>query len=113
MPHLRKIIYYTAVKYGGQIEWEILWRKYKECKNAAEREKIISALGATRDKNVLKRWEVQNPHYSFIPSFIHSCMLSCTYLLRTELGKPDLRMTMIMTMMVIILSNLIREISQK
>lgn len=55
MPHLRKIIYYTAVKYGGQIEWEILWRKYKECKNAAEREKIISALGTTRDKNVLKR----------------------------------------------------------
>ncbi|CAH3110477.1 unnamed protein product [Pocillopora meandrina] len=55
MSHLRKIIYYTAVKYGGQIEWEILWRKYKECKNAAEREKIISALGATRDKNVLKR----------------------------------------------------------
>ncbi|PFX20498.1 Endoplasmic reticulum aminopeptidase 1 [Stylophora pistillata] len=55
VPHLRKTVYYTAVKYGGQIEWEILWTKYKECKNAAEREKIIFALGATRVKNLLKR----------------------------------------------------------
>ena len=37
------------------MEWNILWRKYTECKNAAEREKIISALGAARDKDVLHR----------------------------------------------------------
>ena len=37
------------------MEWNILWRKYAECKNAADREKIISALGAARDKGVLQR----------------------------------------------------------
>lgn len=56
-PHLRKIVYFTAIKYGGDMEWEFLWRKYKECKNAAEREKIISALGAARNEKVLQRYE--------------------------------------------------------
>ena len=55
MPHLRKIVYLTAIKYGGHNEWEFLWRKYKHCKNAAEREKIISALCTARSKDVLQR----------------------------------------------------------
>ena len=56
-PHLRKIVYFAAIKYGGEEEWEFLWRKYEGCKNAAEREKIISALGAARKKDALIRWE--------------------------------------------------------
>jgi len=55
VPHLRKIVYFTAIKYGGHTEWEFLWRKYKDCKNAAEREKIISALCTARNKDVLQR----------------------------------------------------------
>ena len=55
VPHLRKIVYFTAIKYGGDTEWEFLWRKYKDCKNAAEKEKTISALCATRNKDVLQR----------------------------------------------------------
>ena len=58
MPHLRKIVYFTAIKYGGHTEWEFLWRKYKDCKNAAEREKVISALCAARNKDVLQRYEL-------------------------------------------------------
>ena len=55
-PHLRKIVYLAAIKYGGDMEWEFLWRKYEGCKNAAEREKFIYALGATRNKDALIRW---------------------------------------------------------
>ena len=58
MPHLRKIVYFTAIKYGGHTEWEFLWRKYKDCKNAAEREKVLSALCAARNKDVLQRYEL-------------------------------------------------------
>ena len=56
-PHLRKTVYFTALKYGGNKEWEFLWRKYKQCKDAAEREKMIFALGASKNKHVLHRYE--------------------------------------------------------
>ena len=58
MPHLRKMVCCSAIKYGGHAEWEFLWRKYKDCKNAAEREKIISALCVARNKDVLERYEL-------------------------------------------------------
>lgn len=58
MPHLRKMVCGSAIKYGGHAEWQFLWRKYKDCKNAAEREKIISALCVARNKDVLERYEL-------------------------------------------------------
>ncbi|CAH3161876.1 unnamed protein product [Porites lobata] len=53
--HLRKTMYIAAVKYGGEREWEFFWRKYKQCKNAAQREKIITALGSAKSKQLLHR----------------------------------------------------------
>ena len=56
--HLRKAMYIAAVKYGGEKEWEFFWRKYKQCKNAAQREKIITALGSAKGKQLLHRYGV-------------------------------------------------------
>ena len=56
--HLRKTMYIAAVKYGGEKEWEFFWRKYKQCKNAAQREKIITALGSAKSKQLLHRYVV-------------------------------------------------------
>ena len=71
MPHLRKIVYFTAIKYGGHAEREFLLRKYKYCKNAAEREKVISALCAARNKDVLQRYELSllNILYAEVKTF--------------------------------------------
>ena len=55
--HLRKTMYIAAVKYGGEKEWEFFWRKYKQCKNAAQREKIITALGSAKSKQLLHRFK--------------------------------------------------------
>lgn len=49
------------------MEWELLWRKYKDCKNVAEREKIISALCAARNKDILQRWELSLARILYIP----------------------------------------------
>ena len=56
--HLRQTMYIAAVKYGGEKEWEFFWRKYKQCKNAAQREKIITALGSAKSKQLLHRYGV-------------------------------------------------------
>jgi len=54
-PHLRKNVYFTATKYGGNKQWEFLWKKFKDSKMATEREKMIPALGATTSKDMLHR----------------------------------------------------------
>ena len=51
-------MYIAAVKYGGEKEWGFFWRKYKQCKNAAQREKIITALGSAKSKQLLHRYGV-------------------------------------------------------
>lgn len=54
-PHLRKTVYVAAIRHRGAMEWKFLREKYKGCKDAAEREKMISALGAARSKDKLHR----------------------------------------------------------
>ena len=49
--HLRKTMYIAAVKYGGEKEWEFFWRKYKQCKNAAQRKKLSPPLGQLKVNN--------------------------------------------------------------
>ena len=64
--HLRKTMYIAAVKYGGEREWEFFWRKYKQCKNAAQREKIITALGSAKSKQLLHRYGIHFEYSTFL-----------------------------------------------
>ena len=59
-------MYIAAVKYGGEKEWEFLWRKYKQCKNAAQREKIITALGSAKSKQLLHRYGIHFEYSTFL-----------------------------------------------
>lgn len=46
---LRSVVYCSAVKVGGEPTWEFLWKRYLAANVAAEKGKLLSALGCTRE----------------------------------------------------------------
>lgn len=56
VPDLRSSIYCTAIKYGGQWEWDFAWRMSFNMTTAQDRDVLLSALGCARDPWLLIRY---------------------------------------------------------
>ncbi|KAL9980512.1 hypothetical protein ACROYT_G009112 [Oculina patagonica] len=54
-PHIRDIVYNTAIKFGGIEEWEFMWQRYQNSVDATEKSRILSALTATKEPWLLER----------------------------------------------------------
>lgn len=53
---LRKIIYCTVIRHGGQEEWDYLWSMYKKSNVASEKATIMQSLSCTREVWLLQRF---------------------------------------------------------
>ena len=53
-PHIRTMVYHTAVKYGGAEEWNFLWNRFSKSIDATERGKIMYALAGSREPYLIK-----------------------------------------------------------
>ena len=54
-PDLRGTTYCTAVKYGGQAEWEFAYQMSKNVTSAQHRDSLLSAMGCSREPWILMR----------------------------------------------------------
>lgn len=52
---LKTLIYCQAIKYGGADEFDFLWERYQRSNVAAEKAKILSALGCSTETWLLNR----------------------------------------------------------
>ncbi|KAH1005675.1 aminopeptidase N [Dendroctonus ponderosae] len=53
---LRSAVYCTALKNGGENEWNFLWNKYQQSNVATERNSLLNVLGCTREIWLLSRY---------------------------------------------------------
>ncbi|KAG5885709.1 hypothetical protein JTB14_037729 [Gonioctena quinquepunctata] len=56
LPNLREIVYCTAIREGGEIEWDFAYKKYMESNSPSEQNTLLDALGCTRLRWLLSRY---------------------------------------------------------
>ncbi|XP_037093237.1 aminopeptidase N-like [Pollicipes pollicipes] len=54
--NLKARVYCTAIREGGEDEWEFAWGRYKAANVASEKSRLLSALGCSREIWVLSRY---------------------------------------------------------
>jgi hypothetical protein len=59
-------VYCTAIRVGGQDEWDFAWQRYRKTNVGSERDILLGALGCSRETWILSRYycAVINIHYS-------------------------------------------------
>lgn len=55
-PNLKSIVYCTALKVGGQDEWEFAWQRYINSNVGSEKEILLSAMGCSKETWILSRY---------------------------------------------------------
>jgi aminopeptidase N len=55
-PEARETVYCTAIKYGGVREWDFAWQMALNVPSSQQREKLIAAMGCTREPWILIRY---------------------------------------------------------
>ncbi|XP_076247540.1 suppressor of ER stress-induced death isoform X2 [Calliopsis andreniformis] len=55
-PNLKAVVYCTAIRVGGQSEWEFAWQRYLETNVGSEKDLLLHALGCTREIWLLNRY---------------------------------------------------------
>lgn len=58
---LRSVVYCTAIRNGGDKEWNFLWNRYTKSNVGTEKTLILSALGCSREIWLLQRYFKKNP----------------------------------------------------
>lgn len=53
---LKPVIYCTAIRYGGEKEWDFLWEQYLKSNIATQKSTLLHALGCTRELWLLNRF---------------------------------------------------------
>lgn len=53
---LRSVVYCTAIRHGGDREWQFLWERYSKSNVGTEKTLILSALGCSREIWLLQRY---------------------------------------------------------
>ncbi|CAB3360791.1 Hypothetical predicted protein [Cloeon dipterum] len=54
--NLKSVIYCTAIKHGGQREWDFLWERYQKSNVGSERDLMLTSLGCSREIWLLNRY---------------------------------------------------------
>ncbi|CAL7935732.1 unnamed protein product [Xylocopa violacea] len=55
-PNLKMVVYCTAIRVGGQVEWDFAWQRYLETNVGSEKDLLLHALGCTREMWLLSRY---------------------------------------------------------
>ncbi|CAK9804071.1 Aminopeptidase N [Anthophora plagiata] len=55
-PNLKAVVYCTAIRVGGQVEWDFAWERYLETNVGSEKDLLLRALGCTRESWLLNRY---------------------------------------------------------
>lgn len=55
-PNLKGVVYCTAIRMGGQIEWDFAWQRYRATNVGSEKDLLLQALGCTRETWLLNRY---------------------------------------------------------
>ncbi|XP_063599468.1 aminopeptidase N-like [Penaeus indicus] len=55
-PNLKSTVYCTAIAGGGEAEWEAAWALYLEANVGAEKDRLLSAMGCTKEIWLLSRY---------------------------------------------------------
>ncbi len=55
-PNLKGTVYCTAIRIGGQKEWDFAWQRYLKSNVGSEKDILLSALGCSREPWILSRW---------------------------------------------------------
>lgn len=63
---LRSVVYCTAIRNGGDKEWNFLWHRYTKSNVGTEKTLILSALGCSREIWLLQRYVDQVLSFSYI-----------------------------------------------
>ena len=50
----KRTIYCLGIKNGNKKIWNLLWKKFGDSSDQKEKEIILSALGCSKDENILK-----------------------------------------------------------
>lgn len=56
LPALRYTTYCTAIENGNKNDWDFLWRSYEREQNASERDRMLRALGCSKEIWILSRY---------------------------------------------------------
>ncbi|CAL4134490.1 unnamed protein product, partial [Meganyctiphanes norvegica] len=55
-PNVKSTVYCTAIRAGGEKEWNFLWGKYLDSNVAAEKVTILISLGCSKESWILSRY---------------------------------------------------------
>lgn len=55
-PNLKSVVYCTAIRLGGESEWQFMWERYLEANVGSEKDLLLQALGCTRETWLLSRY---------------------------------------------------------
>lgn len=55
-PEHRFVTYCTAIEHGNRTDWDFLWRVYESEQNASEKDRLMKALGCSKELWVLARY---------------------------------------------------------
>ncbi|XP_015127700.1 aminopeptidase N isoform X1 [Diachasma alloeum] len=55
-PNLKIVVYCTAIRTGGQAEWDFAWERYLKTNVGTEKDLLLYALGCTREPWILSRY---------------------------------------------------------
>ncbi|XP_011497365.1 PREDICTED: aminopeptidase N [Ceratosolen solmsi marchali] len=55
-PNLKSIIYCTAIRMGGESDWNFMWQQYLKSNVGSEKDLLLQALGCTRETWLLSRY---------------------------------------------------------
>lgn len=55
-PEHRFVTYCTAVEHGNRSDWDFLWKKYESEQNASEKDRLMKALGCSKELWILARY---------------------------------------------------------
>nr|XP_033334550.1 aminopeptidase N isoform X2 [Megalopta genalis]XP_033334551.1 aminopeptidase N isoform X2 [Megalopta genalis] len=55
-PNLKSVVYCTAIRVGGQTEWNFAWQMYQQTNVGSEKDLLLNALGCAHETWLLSRY---------------------------------------------------------
>ena len=52
---MKEVVYCSAIGNGDEAEWDFGWERYKNSNVATEKDLLLTALGCSKQKWILKR----------------------------------------------------------
>jgi len=69
-PNLKRVVYMGGVKYGGDDEWQFIWKRFERTQTPSEKSKLLSALSTSTDVLILNRYLASSVFHSMLTTFL-------------------------------------------